>query len=271
MKLPLSDLHTHTSFCDGKRAAEATVLEAISRSYHTIGISGHSYTPFDTSYCMTDVTGYFAELARLKALYADRISLQIGIEMDALAGARPPEADYIIGSVHYFSTPNGRFDVDKSPAELSRALSIGYAGNEHRMIDAYFASVVDVATRLRPEIVGHFDLLTKFEEIGSPLDTRSDYYFGAALDALAATVAVAPRLEVNSGAISRGYRSAAYPSDRLLTAALELGARLILTSDAHAPENIGYAFAESAERLVALGCKTVDVRRGDVFEEHFLL
>lgn len=271
MRLPESDLHTHTSFCDGKREAEATLLEAISRGYHTIGISGHSYTDFDTHYCMTDEAGYRAELERLKALYADRISLQIGIEMDALAGERRPWVDYIIGSVHYFKTPSGLFDVDNSPAEMARALSKGYGGNQHAMIDAYFASVVDVATRLRPEIVGHFDLITKFEEIGSPLDTQSDYYYGAALDALAATVRVAPRLEMNSGAISRGYRSEAYPSDKLISAALELGARFILTSDAHAPENIGYAFSESAERLIRLGCTTVDVRRGDAFETFSLL
>ncbi len=271
MNLPKSDLHTHTCFCDGKREPEATVLEAISRGYHTIGISGHSYTAFDTHYCMTDEAGYCAELNRLKTLYADRISLQIGIEMDALAGERRPWVDYVIGSVHYFKTPSGLFDVDNSPSEMARALSVGYGGNQHAMIDAYFASVVDVATRLRPEIVGHFDLPTKFEEIGSPLDTHSDYYLGAALDALAATVKVAPRLEINSGAISRGYRSEAYPSDRLILAALDLGARFILTSDAHTPENIGYAFAESAERLVRLGCETVDVRRGDTFESFSLV
>ena len=271
MRLPLSDLHTHTALCDGKGAPEATLLEAISRGYHTIGISGHSYTEFDTRYCMTRESEYFAELRRLKALYADRISLQIGIEMDALAGDRRPEADYIIGSVHYFKTPYGLFDVDNKPEVLSRALSLGYGGNEHAMIDAYFASVVEVATRLRPEIVGHFDLITKFEEVGSPIDTKSEYYFGAAIDALSATVKVAPRLEMNSGAISRGYRSDAYPSDRLISVALDLGARFVLTSDAHAPENIGYAFSESAERLIRLGCTTVDVRRGDVFEEHSLL
>lgn len=271
MRLPKSDLHTHTVFCDGKGTPEATVLAAIARGYHTVGISGHAYTPFDTSFCMTDEAGYFAELRRLEALYADRISLQIGLEIDALGGGRPSEVDYVIGSVHYFDTPSGRFDVDRSPEELLRALSLGYGGNEHAMIDAYFASVVDVCDRLRPEIVGHFDLLTKFEEMGSPINTRSEYYYGAACDALAATVRVAPRLEINSGAVARGYRSEAYPSDRLISAALELGARFILTSDAHTPGNIGYAFERSAERLLSLGCTSVDVRFGDAFLEHSLL
>ncbi len=271
MRLPKSDLHTHTAFCDGKGTPEQTVLGAILRGYHTVGISGHACTPFDRRYCMTDEPGYFAELRRLKALYADRISVQIGLEIDALAGERRSEADYVIGSVHYFNTPSGLFDVDLSPEELSRALSVGYGGNEHALIDAYFASVVDMAARLRPEIVGHFDLLTKFEELGSPINTRSDYYYGAACDALAATVRVAPRLEINSGAISRGYRSEAYPSDRLISAALDLGARFVFSSDAHTPENVGYAFEGSAERLLALGCTSVDERFGDAFREHSLL
>jgi hypothetical protein len=44
-----------------------------------------------------------------------------------------------------------------------------------------------------------------------------------------------------------------------------------LASDAHAPENIGYAFSESAERLIRLGCTTVDVRYKDAFKEFSLI
>ena len=266
MNLPLSDLHTHTCFCDGKREPEATVQEAIRRGFHTIGISGHSHTPFDHRYCMTDEAGYLAELRRLKEKYADRISVQIGIEMDARAGECRPWADYFIGSVHYFMVGERSFDVDASADVLAKALSEGYGGDQHRMIDAFFASTVEMAERLRPDVVGHFDILSKFEEVGSPIDTQSEYYYGAAIDALRATVAVAPRLEMNSGAISRGYRKEAYIADRLIDAALDFGARFVLNSDAHTPENIGFGFERMAQRLVAHGCTTVDVRRGDRFE-----
>ena len=267
MNLPLSDLHMHTTYCDGKGSAEEMVLAAIAKGYHTVGLSGHSHTPFDTRYCMTEQGEYFTECRRLKAKYADRISVQIGLELEALSEEIPVGLDYLIGSVHYFTEGDRRFDVDGSAEKQALALSFGFGGDLHRLIDNYFGSVVRMVERVRPDIVGHFDLITKFSERGSIIDPTDTYYRGAALDALRAVLRISPRLEVNSGAISRGYRTEAYPSDELICEVLKEGGRLILTSDAHAPENIGFAFEAAAARLVSLGCDRVDVRRGDRFEE----
>ena len=46
------DFHTHTNFCDGKNSAEEMVLAAIDAGMPSIGITTHSYTDFDTSYCI---------------------------------------------------------------------------------------------------------------------------------------------------------------------------------------------------------------------------
>ncbi len=268
MNLPLSDLHMHTTYCDGKGSAEEMVLSAIAKGYHTVGLSGHSHTPFDTRYCMTEQGEYFAECRRLKEKYADRISVQIGLELEALSEEIPSGLDYLIGSVHYFTAGDRRFDVDGSAEKQALALSEGFGGDLHRLIDNYFGSVVAMVERVRPDVVGHFDLLTKFSEReGRIIDPQDGYYRGAALDALRAVVRISPRLEVNSGAISRGYRTEAYPSDELIRETLREGGRLVLTSDAHAPENIGFAFDATAARLLRLGCDTVDVRRADRFEE----
>jgi histidinol-phosphatase (PHP family) len=128
-----------------------------------------------------------------------------------------------------------------------------------------------MSERVRPDVVGHFDLLTKFSERGSVIDPSDTYYRGAALDALRAVAAISPRFEVNTGAISRGYRTEAYPSDELIREAISLGARLVLTSDAHHPDNIGFRFEEEARRLVSLGCTELDVRLGDRFVPHSLV
>ncbi len=272
MNLPLSDLHMHTTFCDGKGSAEEMVLSAISRGYHTVGLSGHSHTAFDTRYCMTEQGAYFTECRRLKEKYAGVISVQVGLEVEALSEQIPSGLDYTIGSVHYFKAPDGRYyDVDGSAEKQAEALRLGFAGNLHRLIDSYYGAVVEMSERVRPDVVGHFDLLTKFSERGSVIDQSDTYYRGAALDALRAVAAVSPRLEVNTGAISRGYRTEAYPSDELIREALSLGARLVLTSDAHHPDNIGFRFEAEARRLVSLGCTELDVRLGDRFVPHSLV
>ena len=271
MNLPLSDLHMHTTYCDGKGSAEEMVLSAIAKGFHTVGISGHSHTPHDTRYCMTRQEAYLEECRELKKKYADRISVQVGLELEAMSPEIPSELDYLIGSVHYFTVGDRYFDVDGSAEKQERALAEGFGGDLHALIDNYFDSVVAMVERFRPDIVGHFDLITKFSERGSIIDPSDRYYRGAALDALRAVVRISPRLEVNSGAISRGYRTEAYPSDELICEALREGGRLILTSDAHAPENIGFAFDAAVRRLLSLGCDRVDVRRADRFEEMKLI
>ena len=46
------DLHTHTTFSDGRNSPEEMVLSAIGMGMSTLGISDHSYTSFDESYCI---------------------------------------------------------------------------------------------------------------------------------------------------------------------------------------------------------------------------
>ncbi len=271
MNLPQSDLHMHTTFCDGKGSAEEMVCSAIAKGYHTVGLSGHSRTAFDLRYCMREQEAYLAECRRLKKKYEGEISVQIGIELDAFADEIPSGCDYLIGSVHYWKIGDRYYDVDDSAAHQSLALTEGFGGDLHRLIDSYFSAVVEMAERVRPDVVGHFDLITKFSEQGSVIDPSDSYYRGAALDALRAVIPVAPRLEVNTGAISRGYRTEPYPSCELARMALSLGGSLVLASDAHHPSKIGFGFRETAELLVRLGCTEIDVRRGGSFERTSLL
>ena len=64
----LTNFHTHTTFCDGQNTPEEMVLAAIEKGFSALGFSGHGYTTFDTSYCITDTDGYCREIKRLQAL-----------------------------------------------------------------------------------------------------------------------------------------------------------------------------------------------------------
>ena len=47
------NLHSHTTYCDGKNSPEEMALAAMDRGFDVFGFSGHSYTAFDESYCMS--------------------------------------------------------------------------------------------------------------------------------------------------------------------------------------------------------------------------
>ena len=80
----LSNLHTHTTFCDGSASAEELVKEAIEKGFVSLGFSGHAYAPYGLSYCIRDEEAYVAEIKRLKKKYEKELEIYLGIEEDAL-------------------------------------------------------------------------------------------------------------------------------------------------------------------------------------------
>ena len=81
----MRDLHTHSYYSDGKASPEEMVLAAIEKGLAEIGISDHSYTFFDESYCVKKdkIAAYKKEIAALKEKYKGKISVLCGVEQDA--------------------------------------------------------------------------------------------------------------------------------------------------------------------------------------------
>ncbi len=78
------DLHTHTTYCDGKNTPEEMVKAALDAGLSCIGFSGHGYAPYDLDCCMTieGSAAYRAEIAALREKYAGRIAILCGVEQD---------------------------------------------------------------------------------------------------------------------------------------------------------------------------------------------
>ena len=111
-----SNFHTHTHFCDGKNTPEELVLEAIRLGCPKLGFSGHSYTFFDESYCMsqTGTQEYIRQVRALKEKYADRIQILLGVEQDYFSDTSTEGYDYVLGSVHYVLKNGCYLAVDES-------------------------------------------------------------------------------------------------------------------------------------------------------------
>lgn len=67
-------------------------------------------------------------------------------------------------------------------------------------------------TGTKCDFIGHFDLLTKFNEGYKHFDETKDAYLEPAITAMHKLAALGIPFEINTGAMSRGYRSAPYPS-----------------------------------------------------------
>ena len=68
--------------------------------------------------------------------------------------------------------------------------------------------------------------------------------------------------------MSRGYRSAPYPSAALLKELCACGGRILINSDSHSADTIGYGFKQAQELAVACGFKSVcALKQRDRFRE----
>ena len=96
-------------------------------------------------------------------------------------------------------------------------------------------------------MIAHFDLITKYNE-GNKLYDMSDPRYIAAADAALDRLIEAPvLLEVNTGAMARGYRTAPYPDQRIRDRWLAAGKELIFSSDCHDKRKLLFAFDQLAD------------------------
>ena len=171
----LSNYHTHTTFCDGKSTAEEVVLSAIEKGFSAIGFSGHGYTDFDLTYCIKDMDVYIREINRLKEKYRSKIQIYTGIEEDAFYPVDRTKFDYILGSSHYLRIGGGYYPIDSGYEGFKKCLEL-YDHDVLAMAEDYYSAFCQYIHKRKPDIIGHFDLITKYEEMDDPLFLQNEKY-----------------------------------------------------------------------------------------------
>ena len=249
------NLHSHTTYCDGQNTAEEMVLAAIERGFDIFGFSGHSYLTFDDSWCMNkeNTRKYYEEIQLLKEKYKDEITILCGIEQDYLSETSTDEYDYVIGSVHVIPKNGEYISVDYTAESLIGNINKHYNGDALSLAEDYFEMIGNVHKKTKCHIVGHFDLLTKFNEKTHIFDTSHPRYIEASEKALYKLLKDDVIFEVNTGAISRGYRTSPYPSKELLLKIKEAGGKVILSSDTHSIETVDFAYEDALKILKECG------------------
>ena len=242
----LKDFHIHTTFCDGKNSPEEMVLKAIELKMQELGFSAHSYTFFDESYCMQNknIQKYKDEILSLKEKYKDKIKIYCGIEMDFFSDMDTSDFDYTIGSVHYLKVNDKYYTVDSCKEKFVNLVNECYNGDFYACVEDYFDTVSKVAEKLNPKIIGHFDLITKYNEGYKLFDEKNPRYVSSYKKAIDKLVKYNIPFEINMGGMSKGYKTHAYPSYDILKYIFEKGGKVVLSSDAHTKDALLYKFDE---------------------------
>ena len=237
----MTDLHMHTVFSDGKDTPEEMVREAIRRGLDTVGISDHSHLDA-CGMTLESSAEYRAEMARLKKKYEGKIRVLCGLERGFICDDFAPY-DYVIGSVHLLTMPDGHHvSIDWTAEKQREGVEKYFGGDWYAFVEAYYAAEARVVEMTKCDIIGHFDLISKFIEQDPMFDVCHPRYVKAWQAAADALLKTGKPFEINTGAISRGYRTTPYPSADIVRYLKERGGKLLFSSDAHRKEDILFQF-----------------------------
>jgi len=252
----MNNFHTHSTWCDGADAPETIVRAALDKGFRTLGFSSHAMLPQDdVDWVLTPAKAplYVREIRALAAKYAPRIRILCGAEADYVArpgGARPDRAvyaslglDYLIGSIHFVVAPDGALvPVDHEVPLLEAGIRDHFGGDARAFVCAYFAQEREMAARFDFDVIGHPDLCRKFNAKHPYFDETASWY-RAELERTADAFAASGKLvEVNTGAIARGWLDDVYPSAAFRASLRARGVKFLLGSDAHAAATLDGAF-----------------------------
>ncbi len=237
-----NNYHTHTVFCDGSDTAEDIVKTAINMGCTEIGFTGHSYTdiPDEDPFCMTleNTDLYIKEISRLKREYEGKIKILLGVEQDYYSTQKTDTYEYVIGSVHYVLKDGVYISIDYSKQVLIDAVNRFYNGDFYALAEDYYNLVGDIYNKTKCDIVGHFDIITKFNENKDLFDVNNKRYVDAYTKALNKLMGKGLCFEVNFGAVARNYRTTPYPQKEILNKIIENKEKIIYSSDCHNKENL---------------------------------
>ncbi|KAL1742421.1 polymerase/histidinol phosphatase-like protein [Schizophyllum fasciatum] len=264
--------HSHSGqFCKhASGSLEEVVQEAILQKFQVFCLTEHvpryreeDLYPEEQGVSVDDLYSQFhaflKEAHRLKALYAPQITLLVGLEteyitdndlakIEDLLREHPKEIELIVGSVHHVNA----IPIDFNKATFEKAL--GTFDSSVNFLNSYLDSQLQVMERLKPEIIGHFDLCRLYtpnlkldEDAGVWDRVRRNVLYGIGYGAL---------FEVNAAAFRKGWNTA-YPGQEVLQFILANGGRITLSDDSHGPHAVGLNYSKMKTYLQANGIKDI--------------
>jgi histidinol-phosphatase (PHP family) len=246
----LADYHTHTPLCHHAVGSPTEyAAQAKAAGLAELGLSDHNPMPEqydDWRMALADFPTYLDLVEQARADHPD-LPIRLGLECDFIEGYEPwieqqaqmAPFDYLIGSVHYVSSD---FAVD-DPKHLSRWRAEGAVEDIWRRYWMLYEKMV--RTQLF-DFHAHPDLPKKFG-LRPAGDLRR--YYEPVIQALADTRGV---MEVSTAGL-RKECAELYPAQDFLMMAQQAGVQIVISSDAHAPGEVGLQFDRALQAVRAAG------------------
>ena len=264
--MQLFNLHTHSNFSDGKANAEDVVIEAVNQGLKVLGFSDHSPVPFENTFAIKNenVNNYISTIKSLKEKYQDKIDIYCSMEMDFIPGIikdfkKTKEElglDYMIGSVHLVGNDIERlWFIDGSKVETyDEGLNNYFNGDIKKGVKTFFYQYNELIETEEFDIVGHFDKIKMHNRDRYFLE-EDKWYRDLLMETLTLIKEKSLIVEVNTRGIYKKRSTDFYPSSWILPIMREMNIPVVISSDAHLPNELTLCFKEAEDALKAAGYK----------------
>ncbi len=261
------DWHTHNSLCSHAIGSiEDYVKKSIEKNLNLIGVSDHfpyeclkgiEEIPYE-EYAMKleNLEPYVSTVEYLREKYQDIIEIKLAFELDYIeqqVNAHKPylkkyfkQIDYILGSVHIllgkgkmFAFDDNRFLNDYRLYDSMNEIYIDYYNTIQNMI---------ISTEFSFDIISHFDLPKKYNK--RPEDE------GLIAEHVDRTLDLIKTKDLTVEINTSGWRKEVkeqYPSKDIIKKMYELDIPIVLGSDAHHPNEVGFNFNEAIKLVKKIG------------------
>lgn len=244
------DYHMHTPLCRHATGQPAEyAARAVAVGLTEIGFSDHSpmrRDDFDNWRMRFDQLDEYVESVRRVQKDCAGLVIKLALEVDYLPGheewirelaARHPW-DYLIGSVHYVS--------DSWAVDNPESIANWKDRDPYEVWSIYFDRLAQAADSQLFEIIAHADLPKKFKIY--PQQDCAPLFNRFLETAQKKNVAI----ELNTAGLRKECREI-YPSRAFLQLAAQRKIPITFGSDAHAPSEVGSAFAEAVALARSVG------------------
>jgi len=265
------DLHCHTNYGGH---SEGSLIDCISsasqKGIKILGFSEHFPLPHD----LYDIAGsamsrdnlqiYIYDIEDIKKTNNLLEKVLLGFETDYLPAFKDEtkrkmekiDYDYLIGSVHFMEG----WSIDFSDEEFRKGLNKRY-GKDLRWsakmaVNEYFSLVKEMIDSDLFQIVGHLDLIKKFNPNSAYFNEFESHYKNWVNTLLDFTKKKGMALEINSSGFDKPIKEQ-YPSRWIVEQCCSKKIPVTLGSDAHKPEEIARHFEKTIGMIKETGCKEI--------------
>lgn len=256
------DGHTHTRFCKhGNPAEEEQYIErALGLGFQRYSITEHPPLPArwvdneklmaELAMPMEELPDYLDYARSIKAKFAGRIDIAVGLEMDYLDGAEAfsdallethlGALEDVVVSVHFLPGAGGMRCIDFTPEDFAAGL-LSHYGSMDAVAEEYYNHVekaLEWAARIPVrKRLGHINLIEKFRTALPAIDpSLIERRLKGILPKLASA---GVGIDVNTAGLRVVTCGKPYVPEWFIGECMKLGIPCVYGSDSHKPEQVG--------------------------------